>query len=104
MPSIAKMNVFPPGGYQYVQPGTGMNFGGNEGFRSQCKLILVHRKSNSLPRATPDEVAQDLMDFTCARVPGVCTEGSQRPLSAAQVASNNRPVRRCGSCGGRKAR
>jgi hypothetical protein len=98
MLSIIKMNTMPPKGYYYEQPGTGMKFSGNERFKGQCMMILAHRKGNALPRATYNEVAQDLMAFTCARMPALC--GANTPAAGNSLP---RSVRRCGSCGGRKA-
>lgn len=94
------MNVLPPGGYRYEQPETGMKFDGNTLFRAQCRSILTHRKANNLARATEEEVEADLMVFTCQRVPGVCTNGAD----LAKLSAMPRKVRRCGSCGGRKAK
>ena len=113
MLKIARMNVMPPGGYQYVQPDTGMKFGGNETFKSQCRLILVHRKGNHLPRASFAEVGQDVVEATCKRVPGICTQTAMTATAAvvsigigtvAIGPAAPRPVRKCKSCGGRKAK
>lgn len=98
---IARANVLPPGGYSYRQPETGMEFDGNTLFRAQARQIATHRKANGLPRSTVDEASEDLMAYTCARVPGVCTDLSG-PLSQAVPGSGTRRVRKCGSCGGRK--
>lgn len=100
---IARMNVHPPGGYKYVQPETGMKFSGNELFRSQCRLILAHRKGNALERATLEQVSADLVAYTCARVPGVCTNG-QTTAQATVAFPAQRKVGKCGACGGRKAK
>lgn len=97
MPDILRPSVWPPGGYQYKQPETGMEFDGNHQLKAQILLILAHRKGNGLARATYDEVVQDLVQYTCQRVPGVC--GSATPAAKLAV----RPVRKCGACGGRKA-
>ena len=110
MLKIAKMNVMPPGGYQYVQPETKMQFNGNTQFKSQLKSILAHRKGNHLPGATLDAVAQDLVAYTCARVPGVCVEASATIVTRLGVTAAvsgtevtvTRQAGKCGSCGGRK--
>lgn len=99
MLSILKMNVMPPGGYYYKQPETGMVFSGNEQFKAQSLMILAHRKGNHLARATYTEVAEDLMAFTCQRVPAICGA-----LPPAATTSLPRAVRKCSSCGGRKAK
>jgi hypothetical protein len=111
MRSITYMNVLPPGGYPYKQPGTGMEFDGNTPFKSQVYQIRAHRVGNNLPRQTFEEVAQDLVDFTCDRVPGVCSDGGV--IQSYSVATGTRTgtaaspgqpreVRRCGSCGGHR--
>lgn len=104
MPRIAKMNVLPPGGYKYVQPETGMQFDGNTLFRAQARLIATHRKANSLPRSSREEVEEDLMAYTCQRVPGICIDGSPAKSSAPPANGNPGPKRRCATCGGRKAK
>jgi len=87
-----------PGGYRYVQPETGMEFDGNTPFKAQIRLISAHRRGNNLPRQSAADVAVDLENYTCARVPGVCV-GGERPSNVAQVV-----VRKggCVSCGGKK--
>ncbi len=87
-----------PGGYQYVQPETGMKFDGNTPFKGQVRLITTHRIANHLTRATRDEVAVDLENFTCARVRGVCVDGN-KPSMVAQIVTRKGG---CSSCGGRK--
>jgi len=92
------MNVWPPGGFSYEQPVTGTKFGGNEQFKAQALLILSFRKGNGLARATYDEVAEDLMAFTCARLPALCTDSVRASYQGEAAAP-----RGCSSCGGRKA-
>lgn len=98
MPRLKKYDFNVPGGYQYVQPETGMQFNGNTPFRAQVGLITAHRKANNLPRATLDEVWMDLETFTCNRVPSRCID------SNATANARRRTVRRCGGCGGRRAK
>ncbi len=101
----------PTGGYRYTQPETGMKFNGNEPFKPQCLLILAHRKGNRLARATFAEVAEDVVAETCRRVPGICIE-TAITATAAVVTSGvatvstalATPKKKCGSCGGRKAK
>lgn len=105
------MNVLPPGGYTYVQPDTGMAFGGNETFKPQCRLILAHRVGNALARATLAEVGEDLVAHTCKRVPGICMEDGTTVafdlngvrVTTSAVRSAVAPVKKkCGTCGGSK--
>lgn len=98
MLSLTKMNVMPPGGYYYKQPETGMVFSGNEQFKAQAMAILAHRKGNRLARASFLETAEDLMAYTCARLPALCN--ATLPSATSSVP---RSVRKCGACGGRKA-
>lgn len=111
--------MLPPGGYAYTQPETGMVFGGNELFPAQCRKILAHRRGNHLGRATLDEVKEDVIAATCARLPALCEDVPlpATPLTIQQVpAATAAPVpavnttvpaaprkaRKCGACGGRK--
>ncbi len=87
-----------PGGYKYVQPETGMAFDGNTPFKAQVGLITTHRKANNLARATKEETAVDLENYTCARVPGVCVGGTSRS-NVAQIVTRKGG---CVSCGGKK--
>ena len=87
-----------PGGYKYVQPETGMKFDGNTPFKAQVNLITVHRKANNLERKTKAEVAVDLENYTCARVPGVCVGGT-KPSTVVQVVTRKGG---CVACGGKK--
>jgi hypothetical protein len=110
MLKIIKMAQFPKGGWTYVQPETGMRFGGNERFKAQCHQILSHRKGNNLPRATKEEVEQDLVDHTCARIPGICIDdyktmsfSARTNIVTVAAKTEGRPKRKCKSCGGRKA-
>lgn len=110
MLKIIKMAQFPKGGWIYVQPDTGMKFGGNERFKSQCHLILSHRRGNNLSRATFKEVEQDLVDFTCARIPGICIEDNKTLSFSARTnittiapKTDGPPKKKCKTCGGRKA-
>ncbi len=75
-----------------------MKFDGNTPFRGQVTLITTHRIANNLPRATKAEVAVDLENYTCARVPGVCV-GGERKSNIAQIVTRKGG---CASCGGRK--
>ena len=87
-----------PGGYQYVQPETGMKFDGNTPFKAQVNVISVHRKANNLQRQSREEVAVDLEYYTCNRVPGVCINGEKRQNAAVVMRKSGG----CSSCGGRK--
>lgn len=109
---ITRASVFPKGGWTYVQKETGMRFGGNERFRSQVNKILNHRIGNNLPRATWEESELDLVEHTCARLPGICVEDgktivfsakSNTVTETAKTDSAPKKKRKCGSCGGRKA-
>lgn len=97
---LARMNVFPPGGFAYVQPETGMRFDGNTMFQAQARQIATHRRANNLPRASVEEAEEDLMATVCGRYPGVCIDTVNRAASA--LAARSAPRRKCGSCGGRK--
>jgi hypothetical protein len=87
-----------PGGYKYVQPETGMKFDGNTPFKAQVVQISVHRKGNNLPRQSRAEVAVDLENYTCARVPGVCIDGVKQSTVVSVVTRKGG----CRTCGGRK--
>lgn len=110
MLKIVKMAQFPKGGWVYVQPETGMKFGGNERYKAQCRQILSHRKGNNLSKATLPEVEQDLVDYTCARIPGICIEDSKTMsfsgrTNTVTVAGKTEgpPKKKCKTCGGRRA-
>lgn len=65
---LLSTKTLPPGGFPYIQPDTGMKFGGMVGFNDQVAAIVAHRRKNKLARSNPGEVTQDLHDYTCARL------------------------------------
>lgn len=76
---LLNTNTLPPGGYPYVQPETGMKFQGMVGFSQQVAAIVAHRRKNQLQRSNAGDAAQDLHDYTCARLgnnPEFCSDGS----------------------------
>jgi hypothetical protein len=125
MLSIAKPSIWPPGGYSYVQPDTGRRFDGNTPLTAQAYEISRYRLGNSLARSSVEECLEDLVAYTCARLPGICVQNSGRAISAgrtpvatairlqpklkpytaapARIAmAAPRVSKPCGSCGGRK--
>lgn len=103
-------NRFLPGGFAYTQDlgnGTKMEFDGNTPLRAQIHLVLKVRQANKLPRATLNEVAEDVAAAICRRHPGSCVDGDQRVVAGGGAASVGGIVRRsggCGHCGGRRAK
>lgn len=75
-----------------------MKFDGNTPFKAQVRQIAVHRKANNLARKSQEDVAVDLENYTCARVPGVCIGGTS-PSTVTRVVTRKGG---CSSCGGRK--
>lgn len=101
---ITRLNVIPPGGYQYTQAETGMFFDGNLSFKPQCYAVLTHRRANNLPRATIELVAEDVVAATCQRVPGICTDSSAKTSLAISTGVKSSSTKKCSTCGGRRAK
>lgn len=99
---VARMNVFPPGGWAYVQPETGMKFPGNALFKEQARQVATHRSANGLPRATQGESEDDLMATVCTRYPGICIDSKTRQSVSLGVSGGPKSRMGCSSCGGRK--
>jgi hypothetical protein len=107
MPDISKCRLirltqFPPGGFPFSEtvkgqtydyPDIGLDVG------QQSIAILKVRKANGLPRASIDEVQDDLISFTCMRLgcdPTYCYDGFPKggnPVPFTQSSGS------CGTCG-----
>lgn len=65
-------NILPPGGWLYEQKGADnrvlKKFASMSPFNDAAREILEFRKGNNLPRATLQEVADDLDEFQCIRL------------------------------------
>lgn len=107
----------PPGGYEFVDPRTGQQFGGLDvGYAEQKKRILKHRQAN--PKSyPPDEpapltwsyIGAELQEYTCRRLnndPKWCQDGTAlaqpqeirlRPLRQKNPAPNDGKCPKCGT-------
>lgn len=56
----------PPGGFGYRQPETGQTLDG-QSLTGTVDLVFRHRLANSLPRATQEEVDEDVQHQICVR-------------------------------------
>jgi hypothetical protein len=65
---LKRINSFPPGGFSYTQPETGVKFNSMVPFKERVREVLDHRTANNLPRAELREVELDVDAFTCARL------------------------------------
>ncbi len=72
---IRRQGDFPPSGYIYTDPRTGMTFDGNGGFDFTVHAIAMHRKANpklyppdDLKELDQDYIATLLEQYTCARL------------------------------------
>lgn len=82
---LKTITTLPPGGFPYVQPGTGMKFNGMVPFNQQVGAILGHRRGNNLPGADSQTVATDLDAYTCQRLgndPRFCIDLTQKKTSS----------------------
>lgn len=81
--ALITLNTLPPGGFPYTQPETGQKFHGMVTFDMQKSAIAQHRKANQLPRASVQEAAFDLEEFTCNRLgydPRFCVDAKKKLL------------------------
>ena len=94
---LLNTKTFPPAGFPYTQPETGQSFNGMVPFNNQVAAIVQHRRANRLTRSNPNEVSQDLHDYTCTRLgnnPDYCADGvvvlkkKQNMLGAVGEAAN----------------
>ncbi len=72
---IRREGDFPPAGYKYVDPRTGMTFDGNGGFYFTVQAIATHRKANpklyppdDLKMLDQDYISRELEIYTCSRL------------------------------------
>ena len=82
---LKSFTTLPPGGFSYTQPETKMTFRQYLPIREQANLVLDHRKANTLPRATYNEVVDDIEEWTCLRLnndPEWCIVEAQKKTSA----------------------
>lgn len=94
-----KLDVFPPGGWQYFQPETGWSIKRpmEAAFPVAVDMIVKHRRANPVLAefATREQAHADLIEFTRTRL----------KLNEASVASipPPMPTKRagCGTCGSR---
>lgn len=97
----------PPGWYPYVDPRTGMKFPSGLDFGDQVKKIQQHRLRNpeKYPPTEPkfltkDFIADELSEYTCARVnnsPVYCFDDKRPPAQPQSIAAAGR---KCDKCGG----
>jgi hypothetical protein len=115
---------FPSGGYPFTDPKTGMKFDGmSADVLLQSRNVFKHRSAN--PKLWPNgtftiaSISQEIIEFTCRRLPGWCEDSEQpnqtvkamikRPaikVPAGKVCqrcgSNNLIPTWCKTCGGSK--
>lgn len=67
---LKSRTMWPPGGWQYFEPATGWKAPVGLTFQQVVARIIQHRLANKQHRLStdPDVVAQQLDDFTCARL------------------------------------
>lgn len=90
---LLNTKTLPKDGFLYIDPNSGRKFGGMFSFKYVVNEVLAYRKGNNLPRATMEEVAEDVDSFTCNRNPSLCYDSNVR------VYEQVRQTRGCGSCG-----
>lgn len=72
---------FPPGGFEFVDPKTGMRFDGmSADLTLQAQNVAKHRRAN--PRIYPSvidvaAIVQEITNYTCARLPHLCQDSDQ---------------------------
>ncbi len=93
---IKDPKTLPNGGFPYEE--AGRRFLPMVSLAFQKSEVLTFRKDNNRPRATLQEVDEDLNNFICNRSPELCYDGNIRVEG-----SPYRAVRGCGSCGGKPA-
>lgn len=67
-PSLKDKHFVPPSGFEYRQPETGVKLNGFS-FTDTVRIVIEHRKANSLDRQSLDEVTEDVETQMCHRVP-----------------------------------
>lgn len=65
---LKNIRTLPPGGWRYDQKETGWKLSSMSPFTDAVGQIVLHRVANQLPRAKPEEAAEDLENFTCQRL------------------------------------
>jgi len=94
-----KLDVFPPGGWQYFQPETGWQIKRpmEAAFPVAVDMIVKHRRANPVlaATATHEQAYEDLIAFTRTRL-------KMNEASVAAIPPPT-PTKRsgCGTCGGR---
>lgn len=76
---LKSRTMWPPGGWQFLEPSTGWKAPQGLTFSQVVTEIIKHRLANKQYKLAtdPDVVAQQLDDYTCARLgnaPGWCSE------------------------------
>ncbi len=91
MARLRSKSTYPPRGYNYIQAETRLKIEG-ENYKALMKKVLDHRIYKGLPRATMDEVVEDVERQICSRLTtreckpeGI--EGELRPVNESQVLS-----------------
>lgn len=110
---INKQGPYPPGGYPFVDPRTGMKFNGMEaGFYEQVSKIQRHRLAN--PNLYPrnevgylgyNNIATELDQYQCARLgnhPQFCSDSAAAPTTRPGRELRTQPSDvNCPRCGNR---
>jgi hypothetical protein len=102
---LRRFTPFPPGGFPYEQnQGIHHKFKA-EGYsiRQQAEKVLSFRTANGLPRATFEEVMEDIDRYQCLRLGNhdrwcVDETASTKPYTESQPAAR-RKQGGCGTCG-----
>lgn len=107
MKLIRTTGSFPPGGYEFKDPRTGMTFNGHEAnFQQQISNIIRHRQGN--PKIYPPgevgfmdrvNIANELSEFNCARLkndPAYCMDGKIRVAAKDVGDTVGKPCPKCG--------
>lgn|SRR5690348_8564634 len=96
MLQIKDLKKLPREGFLFFE--AGRTFNEMYSWGHKVDIILQFRQDNNLPRATRDEVSEDLSNFTCNRLPGVCFDPGSMGISLAP----KRGVGGCAGCGGHR--
>ena len=78
-------SAWPPGGYPFQDPRTGMKFDAMAGnIDHKVAQVRQHRLANPTAypngeRTNPDAVRQEIVDYICGKNPALCMEGFVPP-------------------------
>lgn len=100
MPDLKRYNTVPPGGFPFIQEeGIYKRWEFSVDLNARANEISDFRKGNNLPRASFDESLEDLVAYTCARVPNWCRTTDRTFTETSPIIV--RRHRGCAGCGAR---